>query len=159
MDECPPKMAHESLNLMGLTNFNAMDKNLSSKPKLSQVGNLNKHILHSEKLSLEKLSLERLNLPTHRMMVAKDVIMPERATEVSKMDKAKYYKLFKWYSHMGQPNHEIMKKKIATKQDDANDLTPQDIDEMPWVNNGHWVDVVAMNKLIYGSSKGVMMKL
>jgi len=30
----------------------------------------------------------------------------------------------------------MMKKKIATVQDDANDLTPQFIDEMPWVHNG-----------------------
>jgi hypothetical protein len=56
-------------------------------------------------------------------------------------------KCYMWYARMGQPTREVMKRRVA-KMDKTCDITPDDVDALPWICNGQMISASAMSKLI-----------
>lgn len=50
-------------------------------------------------------------------------------------------KCFQWYGRMGQPNRQDMKRFILKEHPE---ITPQDIDKLPWKSNGRRLDMSSM---------------
>jgi hypothetical protein len=56
-------------------------------------------------------------------------------------------KCYMWYARMGQPTRDVMKRRVA-KMDKTCDITPDDVDALPWICSGQMISASAMSKLI-----------
>ena len=59
-------------------------------------------------------------------------------------------KCYMWFSRLGQPTKSVMKKRVAAMQKESNgvcDITPEEVDALPWVGGGLTLNVRAMNEL------------
>jgi len=52
--------------------------------------------------------------------------------------------IYTWYTCMGQPDHESMKKRICNVHPD---ISSDDIDRLPWMHNGTRLNIVKMNAI------------
>jgi len=52
--------------------------------------------------------------------------------------------IYTWYTRMGQPDRETMKKRIAIVHPD---ISSEDIDRLPWMRNGLRLNIVKMNAM------------
>jgi hypothetical protein len=74
-----------------------------------------------------------------------DQVAPKKM-ENKPVDIEMYRKSLMWHARLGQPDRETMKKKVANLPD-ACDITPEDVDDLPWICGGKLLNVRAMNKL------------
>ncbi|CAB9499325.1 expressed unknown protein [Seminavis robusta] len=56
-------------------------------------------------------------------------------------------KCFMWYARFGQPNRDLMKRKVR-RLGDACDITVEDVDALPWICRGEMLPVKELNDLI-----------
>jgi hypothetical protein len=104
----------------------------------------------------------------HTTLIAKDInaALEEKATDITppaahhednhkkkvedkktELDEETYRKCYMWYARMGQPTRDNMKKRVAALPDSC-DITPEDVDLLPWVGGGSLLNVNKMNKLL-----------
>jgi len=55
-------------------------------------------------------------------------------------------KCYMWYARLAQPDREKMKQMVADLPDSC-DITPQEVDALPWTSDGSLLPVKAMNEL------------
>jgi hypothetical protein len=76
--------------------------------------------------------------------------IPKKKKERKILTPQKAELCYAWYSRMGQPDRETMKKRVAKLGNNC-DITVDDVDCLPWMMNGLRISVKAMNELIHGS--------
>lgn len=95
----------------------------------------------AEKMDNESASYPEKD-PTPKKYKAKKVVLSE----------AKRQKCYMWYARLGGPNREDMKKRVAALPDSC-DITPEEVDELPWICNGLLLSIKEMNKLFMGEDE------
>lgn len=73
-------------------------------------------------------------------------IKPEEKPKVSASAK-KFRDMIMWYNRLGDPNKETMKRKVKNLPRDC-DITEEDIDTLPWMCHGRFINIAALNKMI-----------
>jgi hypothetical protein len=57
---------------------------------------------------------------------------------------------FQWYTRMASPIREDFKRRVADVQ--SIDITPEDVDLLPWNSNGKFVNIAKINAIIRAST-------
>jgi hypothetical protein len=68
------------------------------------------------------------------------------AASTKKLDRDRKYMIFRWYSKLGHPSRESMKKQLHHIP--AN-ITEEEVDELPWMSSGRLIHAKKMNEILF----------
>ena len=102
--------------------------------------------------SLTDMDRTRIRKAVERVEERKSIKAAEEETRI--LSKKQQRDLLMWYTRMKTPTREEMKRRVA-KLPKSCDITPEDVDALPWLCRGRILDVRVMNKLFLEDWQGV----
>lgn len=149
--------ASESETVVSETDEKA-DENKHSHDRLKESEKENQSIASSQSnYEAEKSKVDSIAIPlcnTVREEKDRNDSIADLSVKASRVTKEKKVlteevrrKCFMWYTRLGQPSREQMKRRVL-KMDSTCDITVEDVDALPWIAGGTMISATELNKLM-----------